>query len=101
MEDTEKLKRLSMLISCARTAIERGEPTEHFKKEFQEMLHFVSSVEMVREKCSNQIDGSQVTTKDLPDEGSLLQAAVALNMQDFARLLLEFGFVNFNSFLLT
>ena len=50
MPDDVKLMQLSMLMSSARTAIACREPMEHFKKDFQEMLHSLSSVEMVRQK---------------------------------------------------
>ena len=45
-----KLMHMHMLMSEARTAIACREPMEHFKKEFQEMLHSLSSVELVRQK---------------------------------------------------
>ena len=50
MPDDVKLMHMHMLMSYARTAIACGEPMEHFKKEFQEMLHSLSSVEVVRQK---------------------------------------------------
>ena len=37
----------------------------------------------------------QVSTKNVLYHGTLLQSAVVDNMQDYARLLLKFGFVNF------
>ena len=50
MPDDVKLMHMHMLMSYARTAIACREPMEHFKKEFQEMLHSLSSVEVVGQK---------------------------------------------------
>ena len=47
MPDDVKLVQLSMLMSSARTAIACEEEHLHFKEEFQEILHSLSSVEMV------------------------------------------------------
>ena len=48
MPDDVKLMHMNMLMSSARTAIACREPMEHFKKEFEEMLHSLSSVEVFR-----------------------------------------------------
>ena len=50
MPDEVKFMQLSMLMSGARSAMVRREPMEQFKKKFEEMLHSVSSLEMVGQK---------------------------------------------------
>ena len=59
MPDSVKLVQMSELMCSARTAAANMEEdeAEKFKKEFQEILHSLSSVEMVRYcNCSNLID---------------------------------------------
>ena len=97
MPDSVKLVQMYELMSSAKTAAANMEEVEaeKFKMEFREILHSLSSVEMVRYcNCSN-LTLIKVSTKNVRGRGTILQLAVLESMQDFARMLLEFGWVNF------